>query len=276
MPQTLHRELRSFSKQKKYMPLLHIKLYSYQMIRGLAYMHALGICHRDVKPDNILIDTETHELKICDFGSAKKLVKGQPNVSYISSRAYRAPELIFGATEYTTSIDLWSAGCVIAEMILQQPIFSGESSLEQIVEIIKVLGTPNKSQIQAMNPEYKEYKFPILKHESWETVFKGKNMPKEFFDLIDKMLMFAPDKRTKPLYLLGHSFFDELRDINTKLENGKKLPNLFNFNKTEMKIDPKYIKDKLIPNWYDKNKNNNANNKDYSLEDFDNQSNDTN
>ena len=276
MPQTLHRELRSFSKQKKYMPLLHIKLYSYQMIRGLAYMHALGICHRDVKPDNILIDTETHELKICDFGSAKKLVKGQPNVSYISSRAYRAPELIFGATEYTTSIDLWSAGCVIAEMILQQPIFSGESSLEQIVEIIKVLGTPNKSQIQAMNPEYKEYKFPILKHESWETVFKGKNMPKEFFDLIDKMLMFAPDKRTKPLYLLGHSFFDELRDINTKLENGKKLPNLFNFNKTEMKIDPKFIKDKLIPNWYDKNKNNNANNKDYSLEDFDNQSNDTN
>jgi glycogen synthase kinase 3 beta len=246
------------------------------MIRGLAYMHSLGICHRDVKPDNILIDTETHELKICDFGSAKKLVKGQPNVSYISSRAYRAPELIFGATEYTTSIDLWSAGCVIAEMILQQPIFSGESSLEQIVEIIKVLGTPNKSQIQAMNPEYKEYKFPILKHESWETVFKGKNMPKEFFDLIDKMLMFAPDKRTKPLYLLGHSFFDELRDINTKLENGKKLPNLFNFNKTEMKIDPKYIKDKLIPNWYDKNKNNNANNKDYSLEDFDNQSNDTN
>ena len=101
-------------------------------------------------------------------------------------------------------------------------------------------------------------------------------MPKEFFDLIDKMLMFAPDKRTKPLYLLGHSFFDELRDINTKLENGKKLPNLFNFNKTEMKIDPKYIKDKLIPNWYDKNKNNNTNNKDYSLEDFDNQSNDTN
>jgi len=273
MPQTLNRELRLYSKQKKQMPLLLIKLYSYQIIRGLAYMHALGICHRDIKPDNILTDTETHELKICDFGSAKKLVKGQPNVSYISSRAYRAPELIFGATEYTPSIDLWSGGCVIAEMVLQQPIFSGESSLEQIVEIIKVLGTPNKSQIQSMNPEYKEYKFPIIKRESWDKVFKGKNMPKEFFDLIDKMLMFSPEKRMKPIYLLGHPFFDELRDINTKLENGRNLPNLFNFNKTEINIDSKFVKERLIPKWYDKNSNNK---KDFSVEDYDNQSNDTN
>ena len=260
------------SKQKKSMPLILIKLYSYQIIRGLAYMNALGICHRDIKPDNILTDPETHELKICDFGSAKKLVKGQPNVSYISSRAYRAPELIFGATEYTTAIDIWSGGCVIAEMVLQEPIFSGESSLEQIVEIIKVLGTPNKSQIQSMNPEYKEYKFPIIKHESWEKVFKGKINQKEFFDLIDKMLLYSPEKRTKPIYLLGHPFFDELRDINTKLENGRNLPNLFNFNKTEMKIDPKFVKEKLIPDWYEQKNNN----KEYSVEDYDNQSNDSN
>ena len=87
---------------------------------------------------------------------SKKLVKAQPNVSYISSRPYRAPELIFGATEYTSAIDLWSGGSVITELVLQQPIFAGDSSLEQIVEIIKVLGTPNKSQIISMNPEYTE------------------------------------------------------------------------------------------------------------------------
>ena len=254
------------------MTVLLIKLYAYQIIRGLAYMHALGICHRDMKPQNILTDPETHELKICDFGSAKKLVKGQPNVSYISSRPYRAPELIFGATEYTSAIDLWSGGCVIAELVLQQPIFAGDSSLEQIVEIIKVLGTPNKSQIISMNPEYTEYKFPIIKPESWDKVFKGRGMPKEFMDLIDKMLMFAPEKRTKPLYLLGHPFFDELRDKNTKLENGRSLPDLFNFNKTEMKIDSKFIKEKLIPDWYSENNNN----REYSVEDINNQSNESN
>jgi serine/threonine protein kinase len=269
MPETLYKELKTYTKKKKNMPLLLIKLYSYQIIRGLAYMHALGICHRDMKPQNILTDPETHELKICDFGSAKKLQPGQPNVSYISSRPYRAPELIFGATEYTSAIDLWSGGCVIAELVLQRPIFAGDSSLEQIVEIIKVLGTPNKSQIISMNPEYTEYKFPILKPESWEKVFKGKGMPKEFMDLIDKMLMFAPEKRTKPLYLLGHPFFDELRDKNTKLENGKNLPDLFNFNKTEMKIDAKFIKEKLIPDWYAEN----PNNREYSVEDYDNQDN---
>ena len=268
MPETLYKELKSYTKQKKSMPLLLIKVYAYQIIRGLAYMHALGICHRDMKPQNILTDPETHELKICDFGSAKKLVAGQPNVSYISSRPYRAPELIFGATEYTSAIDLWSGGCVIAELVLQQPIFAGESSLEQIVEIIKVLGTPNKSQIISMNPEYTQYKFPIIKPESWEKVFKGRNMPKSFMELIDKMLMFAPEKRMKPLYLLGLPFFDELRDKKTKFENGKSLPDLFNFNKTEMKVDPKYIKEKLIPDWYVAHQNN----KEFSVEDYENQS----
>ena len=272
MPETLYKELKTYARAKKNMPLLLIKLYSYQIIRGLAYMHALGICHRDMKPQNILTDPETHELKICDFGSAKKLVKGQPNVSYISSRPYRAPELIFGATEYTSAIDLWSGGCVIAELVLQQPIFAGDSSLEQIVEIIKVLGTPNKSQIISMNPEYTEYKFPIIKPESWDKVFKGRGMPKEFMDLIDKMLMFAPEKRTKPVYLLGHPFFDELRDKNTKLENGKNLPDLFNFNKTELKIDAKFIKEKLIPDWYVETNNN----REYSVEDYNYQSNESN
>ena len=74
MPETLHKELKTFSKEKQQMPLLLIKLYSYQLIRALAYIHALGICHRDLKPQNILTDPTTHELKLCDFGSAKKLV----------------------------------------------------------------------------------------------------------------------------------------------------------------------------------------------------------
>lgn len=76
----------------------------YQLFRSLAYIHSLGICHRDIKPQNLLLDPETGVLKLCDFGSAKHLVKGEPNVSYICSRYYRAPELIFGAIDYTTKI----------------------------------------------------------------------------------------------------------------------------------------------------------------------------
>lgn len=75
-----------------------------QLLRSLAYIHSVGICHRDIKPQNLLLNPATGILKLCDFGSAKILVAGEPNVSYICSRYYRAPELIFGATNYTTNI----------------------------------------------------------------------------------------------------------------------------------------------------------------------------
>lgn len=77
-------------------------------------------------------------MKLCDFGSAKFLVRGEPNVSYICSRYYRAPELIFGSTNYTNSIDVWSGGTVLAELLLGHPIFPGDSGVDQLVEIIKV------------------------------------------------------------------------------------------------------------------------------------------
>jgi len=76
----------------------------YQVFRSLAYLHSLGICHRDIKPQNLLLDSQSGIVKLCDFGSAKQLVTGEPNVAYICSRYYRAPELIFGATDYTTQI----------------------------------------------------------------------------------------------------------------------------------------------------------------------------
>ena len=91
---------------KQPVPILLVKLYSYQLMRSLAYIHAIGITHRDIKPQNILVDTHTHHLRMCDFGSAKRLVRGEPSVSYICSRYYRAPELIFGATEYDSQIDV--------------------------------------------------------------------------------------------------------------------------------------------------------------------------
>jgi glycogen synthase kinase 3 beta len=104
VPENLYRCSRSYSKVKQQMPMIEVKLYMYQCLRSLAYIHSMGICHRDIKPQNLLLDPAKGVLKLCDFGSAKILVKGEPNVSYICSRYYRAPELIFGATDYTTFI----------------------------------------------------------------------------------------------------------------------------------------------------------------------------
>ena len=128
--ETVFRVIKHYNKIKQPVPLLLVKLYAYQSFRAIAYIHALGICHRDIKPQNLLVDPTNHSLKVCDFGSAKRLIKGEVNVSYICSRYYRAPELIFGATEYNNPIDVWSVGCVIAELLLGQPLFPGESGVD--------------------------------------------------------------------------------------------------------------------------------------------------
>lgn len=250
VPETLSRLIRQYNKQKVKIPLILLKIYSYQMIKSLAYIHAIGICHRDIKPQNVLVDPSSHIVKLCDFGSAKRLIKGEQNISYICSRYYRAPELIFGATEYTTAIDVWSTGCVIAEIVLGQPVFPGESASDQLVEIIKILGTPTKQQILEMNPEYNEFKFPIIKAYPWQRLFKNKNINDDFIDFINTLLCYEPNLRPKPLKALGHKFFDELRDANTKLPNGDALPrSLFEFTAEEYNSDPKSC-EKLIPAWF--------------------------
>ena len=110
VPETVYSISRQHQKTKMALPLLYVKLYLYQLSRALSHIHALGICHRDIKPQNLLVNPENQQLKLCDFGSAKALVRGEPNVSYICSRYYRAPELIFGSTDYSTAIDIWSQG----------------------------------------------------------------------------------------------------------------------------------------------------------------------
>lgn len=233
VPETVYRVARQFSKNKQTIPVLFVKLYMYQLFRSLAYIHSCGICHRDIKPQNLLLDPETAVLKLCDFGSAKQLVRGEPNVSYICSRYYRAPELIFGATDYTPSIDIWSAGCVLAELLLGQPIFPGDSGVDQLVEIIKVLGTPTREQIREMNPNYTEFKFPQIKAHPWSKVFRPRT-PSEAITLCSRLLEYSPGARILPLESCAHSFFDELRNPKTTLPAGKPLPPLFNFTPQEL------------------------------------------
>lgn len=251
IPETVYRALRHFAKQKASMPTIEVKLYTYQLFRSLAYIHALGICHRDIKPQNLLLDPHSGILKLCDFGSAKTLVPGEPNVSYICSRYYRAPELIFGATNYTTKIDVWSSGCVMAELMLGQPLFPGESGIDQLVEIIKVLGTPTREQIRTMNPNYVEHKFPQIKPHPFNKVFR-KASP-DAIDLITRLLEYSPGVRLSAIEAMAHPFFDELRDPNTKLPDSRnpgaparELPPLFNFTPLELSIAPE-LNSKLVP-----------------------------
>ncbi|XP_005998027.1 glycogen synthase kinase 3 alpha b isoform X2 [Latimeria chalumnae] len=245
VPETVYRVARHFSKAKQTIPIIYVKVYMYQLFRSLAYIHSQGVCHRDIKPQNLLVDPETAILKLCDFGSAKQLVRGEPNVSYICSRYYRAPELIFGATDYTSNIDIWSAGCVLAELLLGQPIFPGDSGVDQLVEIIKVLGTPTREQIREMNPNYTEFKFPQIKAHPWTKVFKTRTPP-EAISLCSRLLEYTPATRLSPLEACAHNFFEDLRNPNTRLPNGRELPYLFNFSPVELSIQP-LLNSLLIP-----------------------------
>lgn len=249
VPETVYRVSRHYTKMKQTLPPIYVKLYIYQLCRSLAYIHSQGICHRDIKPQNLLLDPQSGILKLCDFGSAKVLVKSEPNVSYICSRYYRAPELIFGSTTYTTAIDIWSMGCVLAELLLGQPLFPGESGVDQLVEIIKVLGTPTREQIQAMNEHYTEFKFPQIKAHPWNRVFRSRTPP-EAIDLVSRILQYDPTSRVSPLEACAHPFFDELRDPNTVLPSGRKLPisRLFNFTSAEM-TGYSHLYSKLVPEW---------------------------
>lgn len=249
IPETVYRVLKHYNKMKQQVPPLLVKLYAYQTFRALSYIHALGYCHRDIKPQNLLVNPENHVLKICDFGSAKRLQKNEVNVSYICSRYYRAPELIFGATDYTTAIDVWSVGCVIAELLVGQPLFPGESGVDQLVEIIKVLGTPTKEQIHSMNPSYSEFKFPAIRQQNWNKVFRSKT-EKSAVDLIAHLLVYDPVKRLHPIEAIIHPFFDELRDEATRLPNGNELPDLFDFSKEEIMQLSTEKENQLIPQWY--------------------------
>jgi serine/threonine protein kinase len=248
IPETIHRTLRNHTKAKKLVPLMYTKVYMYQIARSLAYIHSKGVCHRDIKPQNLLLNTKTHEAKLCDFGSAKMLVAGEANVAYICSRYYRAPELVFDATEYTNAIDIWSMGCVMAELLLGNPLFPGDSGVDQLIEIIKILGTPTKEQIQAMNPNHTSFKFPQIKPHPWNKVFRNK-APAEAIDLVSQFLRYDPKTRVTAFGCLAHAFFDELRDPNARLPNGKALPeSIFNFTEEELRMmDDMGLRDKLLP-----------------------------
>lgn len=142
-------------------------------------------------------------------------------------------------------------GCVIAEMMLGQPLFPGESSVEQLVEIIKVLGTPTKEQIISMNPNYTDFKFPQIKAMSFSKIFRPRT-PVDAIDLLANFLRYVPTERLNPIEALAHPFFDELRSPNLKLTDGKSVTlDLFDFTEEEKAYinTKKDLYAKIVPDW---------------------------
>jgi serine/threonine protein kinase len=220
---------------KKYdddpIPSIIVKLYMYQLCRAVAYLHSLDIAHRDIKPQNILVDPDTEVLKLCDFGSAKTIKSNEESVSYICSRYYRAPELILGATTYTKSVDIWSIGCVFAEILLMLPIFKTNKNNYMFEEFIKILGKPTSHEIISMNAKsmYDKSFNNIEQKYTLQYLFSDPDI----VDLMTKMLRYNPNERISCIEALNHSFFNDLKTTGLLLPNGKEAPPLFNFSLDE-------------------------------------------
>ncbi|XP_053303971.1 cyclin-dependent kinase 7 [Spea bombifrons] len=141
----------------------HIKSYMLMTLQGLEYLHHLWILHRDLKPNNLLLD-ENGVLKLADFGLAKSF--GSPNRVYthqVVTRWYRSPELLFGARMYGVGVDMWAVGCILAELLLRVPFLPGDSDLDQLTRIFETLGTPTEELWPGMTslPDYVTFKsFP--------------------------------------------------------------------------------------------------------------------
>eukprot|EP01138_Halocafeteria_seosinensis_P007971 gb/GECG01008144.1/.p1 GENE.gb/GECG01008144.1/~~gb/GECG01008144.1/.p1 ORF type:complete len:232 (+),score=13.40 gb/GECG01008144.1/:1-696(+) len=223
-----------------------LQLYAYQSLRALAYMHGLDIAHRDVKPQNLLVNPETHEVKLCDFGCSKEIGRGTSSTSYICSRYYRAPELICGNSNYTPAIDIWSIGCVIAEMQIGRALFVGQDSAEVMTAISRYIDSPTERDVTALNPALAGTKFPRVKRVIPNGLNPGQADPL-LLDLLSKLLCYKPHERLSAIEACAHKYFDELRDPKTELPS--KTLNLFNFYKPEVGTRT-YLYEQLVPEHY--------------------------
>jgi serine/threonine protein kinase len=223
MPESLHQFTINYRKDRKYPPLLYVKLFAYQMFSGLDYLHSQGITHRDLKPQNMLVDKNTGELKICDLGSAKRLLPNEPSVSYIASRYYRAPELMFDCVLYTNAIDIWAAGCCIAEMLMSgMPLFVGDSSFGQLQAIAKLLGTPSEEDLKSFQHNA-NIELRIEKSVNLSEILP-RHAPPDLVDLLNDIFVYTPGRRPTARDCMNHYTFDELFELEFGMPSGKPLP----------------------------------------------------
>lgn len=194
----------------------HCQYFLFQLLRGLKYLHSANILHRDLKPGNLLINGNC-DLKICDFGLARTSnSKGQFMTEYVVTRWYRAPELLLCCDNYGTSIDVWSVGCIFAELLGRKPIFPGTECLNQLKLIINILGSQSEDDLEYIdNPKARKFikSLPYSPGTSFGRLYP--NAHPLAIDLLQKMLVFDPSKRIGVTEALQHPYMSALYDPNT-------------------------------------------------------------
>lgn len=200
---------RCLEKLPARMEVFQVKSYLYQLLAGIAFCHANRVLHRDLKPQNLLID-QYGNLKLGDFGLAREY--GVPLRRYtheVVTLWYRAPEVLLGTKHYSTPVDSWSIGCIFAEMVNKQPLFPGDSEIDELFRIFRVLGTPNETQWPGVStlPDYKT-SFP-----QWRPQPLSKVVPQldcVGVDLLSRLLAYDPSSRISARAAMAHPWFADL------------------------------------------------------------------
>ncbi|KXN68123.1 Pkinase-domain-containing protein [Conidiobolus coronatus NRRL 28638] len=194
----------------------HCQYFIYQTLRALKYMHSANVLHRDLKPSNLLLNANC-DLKVCDFGLARSTNLSEEHASfmteYVATRWYRAPEIMLTFKEYTKAIDVWSVGCILAEMLSGRPLFPGRDYHHQLTLILDVLGTPSIDDFTAIKSRRaRDYirGLPIKNKIPFTTLFP--NATPLAIDMLEKLLAFNPRKRITCEEALKHPYLEQYHD----------------------------------------------------------------
>ncbi|XP_043289405.1 cyclin-dependent kinase 1 [Venturia canescens] len=186
-----------------------VKSYLYQITRAVLFCHMRRVLHRDLKPQNLLID-KRGGIKVADFGLGRAF--GIPVRVYtheVVTLWYRAPEILLGSNRYSCAIDVWSIGCIFAEMATKKPLFQGDSEIDQLFRIFRVLRTPT-DEIWPGVTQLSDYKATFPNWTSNNLANQVKTLDKDGLDLLQGMLIYNPEKRISARVALQHPYFDDL------------------------------------------------------------------
>jgi len=188
----------------------HVQFLIYQVLRGLKYIHSAGIIHRDLKPSNIAVN-EDCELKILDFGLARQT--DDEMTGYVATRWYRAPEIMLNWMHYNQTVDVWSVGCIMAELTTGKTLFPGSDHIDQLTRIMGVVGTPNDDLLNKMqSEEARSYikSLPKMEKKDFRQYFAGSSS--HAIDLLERMLVLDPDFRITAAQALEHPYLRQYHD----------------------------------------------------------------